>query len=269
MTHFWLGTHQPHWLGYAGVPLFVSRRTLCRRKSFPRAVAPWALDSGGFTELQQYGRWTVSAADYAREVRRFADEIGMLSWAAPRDWMCEPAVISGGRMGPLTFAGTGLSVAEHQRRTVVDYLELRSIAPDLPIIPVLQGWTIADYLHCVELYQRAGVDLWAAQVVGVGSVCRRQSEQEGAQIMATLGDLGLRLHGFGFKRLGLRAAAPWMASADSLAWSAAARFGRVQLPGCTHANCANCIRYALQWRDDVLSDIANCRSAVQLPLLAA
>ena len=29
---------------------------------------------------------------------------------------------------------------------MANYLELRSIAPALPIIPVLQGWRLADYL---------------------------------------------------------------------------------------------------------------------------
>ena len=48
---------------------------------------------------------------------------------------------------PLTFAGTHLSVAEHQARTVANYLTLRDLAPELPIIPVVQGWTVADYLQ--------------------------------------------------------------------------------------------------------------------------
>lgn len=46
---FYLGTHQPHWLAderFTEVPLFVSRRTLARYATMPRAVAPWSLDSG-------------------------------------------------------------------------------------------------------------------------------------------------------------------------------------------------------------------------------
>ena len=62
---FLLGTHQPGWLTRAGVPLMVSDRRLRAYKRLPESSAPWALDSGGFTELQQYGRWTVTAADYA------------------------------------------------------------------------------------------------------------------------------------------------------------------------------------------------------------
>jgi hypothetical protein len=41
-----------------------------------------------------------------------------------------------------------------------------------------------------------------------------------------------------------------------MAWSAHAR-RQPPLPGCTsHRNCANCPRYALQWRTRVLATIA-------------
>jgi hypothetical protein len=92
--------------------------------------------------------------------------------------MCEPAVISGGRFGGLRFAGTGLSVAEHQARTVANYLQLRTLVPDLPFIPVLQGWDRPTTCGVCELYTAAGVDLTAAPLVGLGSVCRRQSTTE-------------------------------------------------------------------------------------------
>ena len=43
---------------------------------------------------------------------------------------------------PFMLAKTGLTVAEHQARTVANYLELRSLAPELPFVPVLQGWSL-------------------------------------------------------------------------------------------------------------------------------
>ena len=126
---FFLGIHEPAWMARTDVPLFVSRRRLVRRKTMPRARGRWALDSGGFTELSMHGRWTVPSAQYAAEVRRFRDEIGGLEWAAPQDWMCEPFITR----------KTGRTVAEHQRLTVANLLELRSIAPDLPWVHVGQG----------------------------------------------------------------------------------------------------------------------------------
>ena len=143
---FLLGTHQPGWLRKARVPLFVSDRRLKAYKTLPVAAAPWAVDSGGFTELQPYGRWTVTPCEYVARLRRYRDEIGNVLWAAPQDWMCEPAIINGGVFNGQRFAGTHLSVPEHQRRTVANYIELRELAPDLPIIPVVQGDTPDAYL---------------------------------------------------------------------------------------------------------------------------
>lgn len=262
MTRFLLGTHQPGWLAKAGVPLFVSDPRLRVYRRLPLAAAPWALDSGGFTELQQHGRWTCGPAEYAARVRRYRDGIGALMWAAPQDWMCEPIVIAGGRAGRLTFAGTGLSVAEHQRRTVASVLDLRALAPDILWLPVLQGYTAAEYLTCADLYAAAGVDLAAEPLTGLGSVCRRQATTEAEQIITALHARGItRLHGFGVKILGLRRYGHLLASADSLAWSEDARRKQRPMPGCPahrpgcpprccahHANCANCLRYALAWR---------------------
>lgn len=249
---FYLGCHMPNWLATAGVPLFISRNRLKNRRTFPQAIAPWALDSGGFTELMQHGRWTITPEQYVAEVRRYRDAIGMLDWAAPMDWMCEPWVIEGGQHGPLSFAGTGLSVAEHQRRTVDNLLELRALAPDLPFIPVLQGWTLADYEYCAQLYIEAGIDLAAEPVVGLGSVCRRQATKEIGQIVTTFADRGLRLHGFGVKTLGIAEYGGDLTSSDSMAWSMDAR-RHDPLPGHKHRNCANCLDWALNWRRRIVS----------------
>jgi hypothetical protein len=249
-TSFYLGTHQTGWLKHAKVPLFVCDRRLRQRKTLPRAAAPWALDSGGFTELQMFGRWTVAPADYVARVRRYRDQIGRLQWAAPQDWMCEPIIINGGQVGPLTFVGTHLSVAEHQARTVANLVQLRELAPDLPFIPVLQGYTLAEYEHCANLYQACGIDLASEPVVGLGSVCRRQATSEIRAIVAAMRERGItRLHGFGVKAQGLDLYGGLLSSADSLAWSYdARRAARPQMPGCTHKNCANCMPYALTWR---------------------
>jgi hypothetical protein len=246
--NFLLGTHQVDWLARAGVPLFVSRRRLADRRTLPRAVAPWALDSGGFTELNLHGRWTLNPLRYVAEVRRFRDEIGQLAWAAPMDWMCEPDVL----------AKTGLDEDEHQRRTVENFCTLRALAPDLPIIPVLQGWCVGSHTRCVGMYKRAGIDLRREPIVGVGTVCRRQGTLSISAEIVSLARMGLRLHVFGFKTRGLLSGAgtPFamvdhVASADSLAWSFDGRRAP-PLPGHTHKNCANCLEYALRWRAQLL-----------------
>jgi hypothetical protein len=67
------------------------------------------------------------------------------------EWMCEQIVIDGGRIGRQRLVGTHLSVAEHQAHTVTNYLQLRTLAPDLPIVPVLQGQTRDAYLPGLPL----------------------------------------------------------------------------------------------------------------------
>jgi hypothetical protein len=249
-ARFYLGTHQPSWLRCAAVPLFVSDRRLRGYRRLPAAAEVWALDSGGFTELSTHGSWRHGPTpdEYARRVRRYRDHIGRLVWAAPQDWMCEPFIT----------AKTGLSVREHQARTVGNLLELRSIAPDLPWVPTVQGDTTRDYLRCVDQYATAGIDLPTEPLVAVGSLCRRQGTGQTGQILTALRAAGLtRMHGFGLKTTGLVRYGHLLASADSLAWSYAARRDP-PLPGCAdrHRNCANCLPYATAWRTRLLHRLA-------------
>lgn len=234
----YLGAHHPNWLSFAKFPLFVSHRALARYKIMPVATTPWALDSGGFTELSLHGKWVTTPAEYIDVVNRYDSEIGAMAWAAPQDWMCEPQML----------AKTGLTIAEHQYRTVENFLEL---CEEIPVIPVLQGWTMDDYFTCVELYAEAGVNLIHEPVVGVGSVCRRQNTTAAEEIFSELADLGLRLHGFGVKITGLARFGDRLVSADSMAWS---YDGRRSLPlaGHNHVHCGNCYEYATLWRSNVL-----------------
>lgn len=250
---FFLGTHMPCWLGRLDIPLFVSRRTLCRYRRLPQALGPWALDSGGFSELTMFGRWTITPESYVAEVRRYHDEIGNLEWAAIQDLMCEEVVL----------AKTGMTIEDHRLYTVKNYHDLRALDDTLPWAPVLQGWTLDDYRRCLDLYIESGADLVNAPAIGVGTVCRRQATRDAVEIMDALArDLAsigaAPIHAFGFKKAGLvncaRIGVP-LGSADSLAWSFTARHSP-PLAGCTdHKNCANCMFFALLWRDEILRSI--------------
>lgn len=262
---FYLGTHQPGWLTKAGVPLFISHRRLAGYRRLPRARAGWALDSGGFSELSMFGAWRTTPADYVAAVERYDRQIGRLEWAAPQDWMCEPFML----------AKTGLTVAEHQQRTVANFLELRELwgqrhadcpphrQQSCPFVPVLQGWSLDDYWRCVDLYDRSGVHLADFPRVGLGSVCRRQATGEIGMIVRSLGQT-LPLHGFGCKTTGLARYGRWLASADSMAWSVAGRRTTGCAPG--HRSEANCLPYALAWRDRVVAALADSERHEQLDL---
>jgi hypothetical protein len=211
---FYLGTHEPHWLSRSHVPLFISAvrlRSRCK-ETLPKARVPWALDSGGFSVIKGPEGYPQSAEEYACEVRRWRDGIGNLDFAAIQDWMCEPVKLD----------RTGFTVEEHQKRTVQSWLDLRRIAPDLPWLPVLQGFTRDEYLRCARMYRDAGTDL-SGRWVGIGSVCRREETAEAEEIIRELAGMGLYLHGFGFKTAGVERSKKALFSADSLAWSFAAR----------------------------------------------
>lgn len=276
-AELYFNTHCASWLWdpkhkqvLAGRTLFVAVPRLRSRKSpFPPALHPYCIDSGGFSELQKHGRWTITAVEYVALIRRIVSQLGpnLCRWVAPMDLMCEDLVIYGGT-GPrgITFKGTrevrGLKLGDpeqdrttavriHQRLTVDNYLELTSLAPEIPWIPVLQGQTLSDYESCDQLYQEAGVALAQASVVGLGSVCRRQATSEIEDIVSHFHAKGYRLHGFGVKTLGLARYAQKIVSADSLAWSEDGRRSD-PLPGHTHKNCANCPDWAIRWHQRIV-----------------
>lgn len=212
---FYLGTHEPTWLSKSHVPLFLSAIRLagrCKRK-LPRARVRWALDSGGYSCLTTHGRHLWTAEEYAALVRKWAEEIGNLDWAAVQDWMTEAEAL----------AATGLTIEEHQRRTVQSYADLKRIAPELPWLPVLQGQSRDDYFRHLEMYAAAGFDLTDGRTVGIGSVCRREDDREAVAIIRELAARGVVLHAFGFKTTGVEKVADVIASSDSLAWSSGAR----------------------------------------------
>lgn len=257
---FYLGTHHTTWLKKTDVPLFVSRRRLPKKAFSFRPLGQWALDSGGFSELSMFGKWETTPEQYVNQVREFAP-VGGLDFAAIQDWMCEPWIIE----------KTGLSIEEHQRRTVQSYFELNFLAPEMPWLPVLQGYAPEEYWNCVRLYEQIGVDLRALPRVGLGSVCRRQSTGGIAGLVRELYQYGLKLHGFGIKLTGIEDLAPYLASADSLAWSFQARRLQKPLVECVeeaqakgvpcHKNCANCLRFALRWRQKVVDSISRSVAA--------
>lgn len=238
---FYLGVHVPSWLTCTNVPLFVSHRRLRDRKKLPRAVGRWGLDSGGFSALTIEGKFTETPREYAAAARRYNGEIGGLDIASIQDWMCEPVMLK----------RTGLSIEEHQHRSVQSYEDLLSADPSLPWMPVLQGQAPEDYCRHANMYAARGHDLRKVRRVGVGSVCRRQSTVEVHQLLDTLQAWGASVHAFGFKTLGLPSVLGSLASSDSMAWSFAARRA-APMPGHTHANCANCLDYALAWRKRLL-----------------
>ena len=108
---FWLGAHHPAWLK-TDDHLFVSRRALFEMKKLPLAVGRWALDSGGFTEINLFGQWRTTEEEYATDVVRFED-----GWPG---WGCADGLGCASRSRRLAALS-----GEHQMKTVENFLRLR------------------------------------------------------------------------------------------------------------------------------------------------
>lgn len=258
---FYLGVSNPSWLSHqrlSGIPLFISRNTIGKRRSLPVAITDFALDSGGFTEISKHGKWVATVQEYTDLVLRLKSHYGSrLRWVAQQDWMCEPHML----------VKTGMSVQQHQRLTVDNFIDLRSRLGQL-VVPSLQGWKVSEYMDCYRMYQDSGVDLLNEPLVCVGSVCRRQSTDEASEIITTLAATGMRLHGFGFKKQGIVKCKNSLTSADSMAWSLSGRYrpnlshphiARSKEPdafrkrGCSD-DCANCLDYAIEWHNNLIQE---------------
>ncbi len=173
------------------------------------------MDSGAFTEIAGYGEFRMSVRAYACEIKRWS-RCGRLLAAVAQDYMCEPFML----------AKTGLSVDDHQRLTIERYDALLECnTSGVYIMPVLQGYAPADYVQHIRSYgDRLKLGMW----VGVGSVCKRNGDVSAIEdvLLAIKRErLDLELHGFGVKTtaLGSGLVRELLTTADSMAWSYAAR----------------------------------------------
>lgn len=211
--YFHVGLHQPSDCQHFERS-FVSINRIRERKG-PFKVGKWIMDSGAFTEVTTHGGYRFEPEEYAIQANRWEGN-GQLLAIVSQDYMCEPFVLQ----------KTGKTVKEHQRMTIERYIRIKS-ASHLNVIPVLQGYSIQDYLNHVDDYGSLGL-LSPGMRMGVGSVCKRNGDV--AQIEDILFAIKekapfLRLHGFGLKTTALRSEAVWtlLYSADSMAWSFHAR----------------------------------------------
>jgi hypothetical protein len=263
LTYF-LGAHRPPWISQAPVPVFLSLAPVVRYQGRDDAwplLSPvgagngpmvYAIDSGAFTALDSGNPdhpWHLGEDSYAELVQRviFHTRVTPM-FVAAQDRPCEPELL----------AKTGRDVRRNIFETVENFCYLSENHPDEPWLPTLQGWTPDDYVMCAEVYEQYGVDLGKYRNVGLGSVCRRGAEQTAnvIEVVKTLAPLRLNLHGFGMSIDALRVCAPYLTSADSTAWSLAARRRQLRLDGCEHVgDCRNCLSWALAWRETVFDAI--------------
>lgn len=255
----YLGAPDPQWLGYTDRPLMVSHNRLRRIKSgfsFPICHGSWILDSGAYDVITRHGRYLDTAEEYVRAVRAYDIRIGNLMWCAPQDVPCESKAL----------AATGATVIEHQEWSIRSYIDVTALWERLahhrasPFRPVLQGRTPEEYLRCWDRFARLGVDLTQFDVIGVGSVCRRERTDDIREVVAALRQRTTgRIHGYGVKA----EAVGLFDDVDSMAWSKIARVRQEKHPNCTafHRVCSSCLVYAEDWHDHLIDRHATARAA--------
>src|SRR3954467_11537191 len=157
---FFPGLHHPH-IAHHFPRCLISINTLRRRKS-GFEVGDWLMDSGAFTQILKHGGYTESPDAYIAEIVRWSTNGNLLA-AVSQDMMGEPAMLE----------RTGLTVEDHQRITIERYDIIRAGVPDhIHILPALQGYQPAEYIEHIQAYgDRLTPGMW----VGVGSVCKRNS----------------------------------------------------------------------------------------------
>jgi hypothetical protein len=210
---FYVGIHMPSKADKVD-NAFISVNVLAKRKSgFP--VNNWIMDSGAFTTIAKHGHYPEPVKAYADQIKRWKTN-GNLVAAVSQDYMCEDIMLR----------KTGLTVREHQRLTIERYDALIAENTGIYIMPVLQGYTPTSYVDHIKMY---GNRLAEGAYVGVGSVCKRNASP--SSIVLVLKAIkayrpDLKLHGFGVKTTALAWAGVRdnLESADSMAWSFAARW---------------------------------------------
>lgn len=192
----------------------ISVNVLQKRKS-NFEINNWMLDSGAFTQITRTGGFQTTPEQYAAQIDRWS-MCGNLQAAVTQDYMCEP----------IALQATGLTLLEHQQKTIERFDNIqKALQSDTYLLPVLQGYAPVDYLRHLDAYgERIQHGAWT----GVGSICKRNSNPR--EIEAVLEPIlrerpDLRLHGFGIKTTALRVPAirDMLHTADSMAWSFAAR----------------------------------------------
>ncbi len=205
---FFTGTHQPSDAQHHDANFVSINRLRGRRSGFK--VGDWIMDSGAFTQILRHGDYTEGVEVYAAEIKRWSKNGNLLA-AVAQDYMCETHML----------AITGKTILEQQALTVERYDALLACnTGGVYIMPVLQG-----YVRHIEIYgDRLKHGMW----VGVGSVCKRNGDPRAIErvlwtIKQTRSDL--RLHGFGVKTTALSSplVTELLHTADSMAWSFAAR----------------------------------------------
>ena len=167
------------------------------------------IDSGGFSFFKKWGEYPFDLETYLSFIYNLKEQYP-LELCAVMDYPCE---IEANR----TKLKTNKDRIEATVRNAVECIDAD---PNLPWIPVIQGFSLEEYLHCVDLYEQVGIRL---DYIAVGSVCARKGNLHSIRrILTKIRDrTKARLHSFGLSLTYLKDSQIHNAvySSDSAAWN--------------------------------------------------
>lgn len=220
MDQFYVGLHQPSDAQHFTRCCIHVQRLATRQK--PLGCDDLLLDSQAFRVLEIHGDHQLTPLEYAVLAEQIATLCRNVT-VVTQDYMCEQYIFECRER----LTGVRFAVADHQRLTIARYdaLHYHATRRGLVVIPVLQGYTPAEYVDHIRQYgRRLSHGAW----VGVGSVCKRNGDPSAIRdvlysIRRARPDL--LLHGFGIKTTSVAhpVVRQYLHSADSMAWSYAAR----------------------------------------------
>jgi hypothetical protein len=167
-----------------------NRKKEWRAMVYPRNAGKRWLDCGGFTLLNKYGDYPFTVANYANLVAATRP-----TFYATMDYPCEPNI------------NRTMALRDNRQRikaTVDMAAQLMAMGPMIDTgtaVPVLQGYTLDEYLYCLELYHRRGL---VRPYMAVGSMCKRSNDVEILDLLPPIYEAAVsagvkRLHLFGLK----------------------------------------------------------------------
>jgi len=168
-----------------------------------KKLTPWfinnakdiMLDSGGFSFLNRFG-------DYPFGFDKFVEWIHMIDdvndcgvgYVATPDYPCEKDITRTCKLK---------SNRERIIKTVDNAIIIMDEYPDINWMPVLQGFTLDEYKHCLDLYRNRGIN---PEKFAIGSMCRRKNVRQIENYVRNLIEYGLteKIHLFGLLMNGLK-----------------------------------------------------------------
>jgi len=203
---------------YAFVPnVLVSVGTMYRKKfnlnrtMIPNSTERLFLDSGGYSFFIKWGKYPFSVEEYVSFANQIQDEYP-LTEVAIMDYACEPDINR-----------TNLKTnKERIDSTIQNALSCIDYEPNLPWVPIVQGYTLQEYRYCLDQYKEVGLydddfHLWA-----IGSLCARKKVGGIRKIVVDLSrEINYPIHTFGMTITALKDPQIFfnIHSSDSGAWS--------------------------------------------------